>query len=176
MKDKDFIIKLLTDEQVVAKIRQKSEQLTRIIPEIKHMMHFEHQHPHHHLDVWEHTLLALENSNNNLKTRISLLLHDIGKPFCYQQDGEIRHYNCHAEKSATMAKTILERLQFDSAFINEVFEIIKRHDIPLTKSDLTKLPALSREIFEVQKCDALAHNPKYNQKRLDYITRIEAML
>ena len=176
MKNREFIIDLLTKDDVVCEIEKAIEQLLYFIPEIKGMIGFEHCHPHHHLNVWEHTLLALSYSDNNFKTRIALLLHDIGKPFCYQQDGAIRHYNGHAEKSVTIAEAILERMCFDLSFIDEVTEIIRRHDIPLSKSYIEKHPILAREIFAVQKCDALAHNPEYNQKRLDYISKIERIL
>ncbi len=176
MENKDFIIELLTKDNVVLEIRKETDKLLLIIPELEGMIGFEHYHPHHHLNVWEHTLLALSYSKNQLKTRISLLLHDIGKPHSYQQDGEIRHYRGHGDKSAIMAGAILERLNFDRAFIESVVEIIKKHDIPLSEADINMSPISSREIFEVQKCDALAHNPEYNQKRMDYIRKLEAML
>ena len=54
------------------------------------MIGFEHKHPHHHLDVWNHTLLALSYSPKDFDIRLVLLLHDIGKPHSYQ-DEEIRH-------------------------------------------------------------------------------------
>ena len=170
-----FIIELLTRDTVVAEIQKEMEHLLLIIPEIGHMVNFEHQHPHHHLNVWDHTLLALSYSPNRLKTRLSLLLHDIGKPFCYQQDGNIKHYKGHAEQSAKIAESVLDRLGFDREFTKEITEIILRHDTPLSETDITSSPTLSAEIFEAQKCDALAHNPEHNSKRLVYIDKTEAI-
>ena len=176
MDNKDFIVCILTKDNVASEIEKERDKLLLIIPELKAMIGFEHCHPHHHLNVWEHTLLALSHSKNQLKTRISLLLHDIGKPFCYQQDGEIRHYRGHGATSAELAKAILERLCFHMSFIDSITEIVRRHDEPLRESDIAKAPELSREIFEVQRCDALAHNPLYNEKRMAYIDKINAML
>ena len=176
MNDHDFFTDLLSADDVVSEIRSKLDELVRIVPEIKFMINFEHCHPHHHLDVFEHTLLALSHSKNDLKTRTVLLFHDIGKPLCYQQDGEIRHYRGHAEKSAAMAKAILERLGFDTVFTNDTVETVRRHDTPLSESDITAFPDFSRELFEVQKCDALAHNPEHNKRRMDYIDFIESKL
>ena len=47
------------------------------------------------------------------------LLHDIGKPFSYQ-DEEIRHFHGHPQISAQISKKILLRLGYDTNFINNV--------------------------------------------------------
>lgn len=175
-KNREFLIELLENDNVVVQIEKEIEHLLLIIPELNSIIGFEHCHPHHHLNVWEHTLLALSYSKNQFKTRLSLLLHDIGKPFSYQRDGEIMHYRGHAEQSAIIAKSILERLGFDKNFINEVIEIIKVHDTPLSELFISAHPLLAKDIFEVQKCDVLAHNPEHNQKRLLYINKIGSIL
>ena len=176
MENKDFLIALLKKDDVVLEIRNNLDKLLFVIPELKDMIGFEHCHPHHHLNVWEHTLLALQASPNQLEIRLSLLLHDIGKPFSYQQDGAVRHYQGHAKKSAMIAKSIFERLGFEELFTDSVIEIIKRHDTPLNEDDIVERPAFSKVLFEVQKCDALAHNPAYNQKRIAYINQMQALL
>ena len=176
MDNLDFITNLLTKDDLVLEIRNNLNDLTRIIPELKCMIGFNHRHPHHHLDVFEHTLLALNFSKNDLKIRVSLLFHDVGKPLSYQTDGEVNHYRGHAKKSCEIAKSVLERLKFSSDFIDQVCEIILRHDTPLTKDDLINSPTLFRDVFEVQKCDVFAHNPKFNQKRLAYIDSINLLL
>ena len=83
---------ILMADNIVESINENLDYLLQIIPEIKYMIGFDHKHPHHHLDVWKHTLLALSNSQQIFDVRLTLLLHDIGKPFSYQTDGEIRHY------------------------------------------------------------------------------------
>ncbi len=176
MDNKEFLMELLTQNDAVSEIRKKTNQLLSVIPELEIMIGFEHCHPHHHLNVWEHSLLALSFSENHFKTRMALLLHDIGKPLCYQQDGEFRHYHGHAEKSAVIAQATLERLGFVEGFVETVTAIVRRHDTPLTKDDIVSSPILSREIFEVQRCDAMAHNPLYNQKRLTYIAETKKII
>lgn len=171
-----FIIKILTSNDVVSSIKKELNKILLVIPELKDIVNFEHCHPHHHLNVWEHTLIALEFSDNNLNTRLALLLHDIGKPHSYQEDGEIRHYMGHPQKSAEISRRILERLGFDKDIIWHICEIVRRHDMPLRKSDIINRPALSKSIFEVQKCDAMAHNPIHNAKRMAYINEIEEIL
>lgn len=168
MDNKKILEKILISDDVVKSIKNNMQHLIVIIPEICDMVGFEHKHPHHHLDVWEHTLYALSFAPNNFDIRLALLLHDIGKPHSYQ-DGEVRHFQGHPEMSAKISKCILKRLGYNDNYITYICELIRRHDIPLTENDILANINLSKIIFEVQKCDALAHNPAKNQKRLEYI-------
>ena len=176
MKDREFIIELLSQQDVVLEIRKNSEELFRVIPELKAMVDFDHCHPHHHLDVWEHTLLALSYSKNELKIRLALLLHDLGKPFSYQQDGAVRHYKGHPAKSSEMSEVILKRLRFEENFICSICALINAHDTPMQEREIIEKLGFSRDLFEIQKCDAMAHNPVYNEKRLSYLKRIAELL
>jgi len=102
--ENDLIIlkNILMQEDVALSIKENKAILFDIIPELKDMVGFEHNHPHHHLDVWEHTLLALSKSPKDFELRLVLLLHDIGKPHSYQ-DEEIRHFRNHPLKSAEIS-------------------------------------------------------------------------
>ena len=173
--DRDYLVSLLLQNDVTAEIRKETDRLLSIIPPLRDMMGFEHCHPHHHLDVWEHTLLALSLSPRHLPTRLALLLHDLGKPYCYQQEGEFRHFKGHPERSADMAHPILTELGFDAVFVDSITELIRRHDTPLRPEDVTADPLWARELFAVQVCDALAHNPAHNKKRLAYISEMQAL-
>ena len=65
-------------------LREYEEVYSYIIPEIREMVGFEQHTPWHRFDVWEHTLHVVENTPTDLVLRLTALLHDIGKPFCYQ--------------------------------------------------------------------------------------------
>ena len=108
---------ILLSDDVVKSINENMDYLLQIIPEIEKMIGFEHNHPHHHLDVWNHTLLALSLSEKDFDIRLCLLLHDIGKPFSYQ-DEDVRHFRNHAEVSARMLKTIIKKLGIKVDYIN----------------------------------------------------------
>lgn len=174
MKNKEILKEILIGDDVIKNIRNNLQHLVAIMPEICDMIGFEHKHPHHHLDVWEHTLYALSLSPNDFDIRLALLLHDIGKPHSYQ-DNEVRHFKGHPELSAKISKLILERLGYEEDYITYICEIVNRHDTPLTIDDISKNMELSKVIFEVQKCDALAHNPAKNKKRIEYIETITKM-
>lgn len=166
---------ILTSDDVVKCINDNMDYMLSIIPEIKHMIGFKHMHPHHHLDVWNHTLLALSLSENDFEIRLCLLLHDIGKPFSFQEEGNIRHFKGHPEVSSLMSKNILKRLGYDEKFVNEVCYLIKYHDTPITKLDVSNNYDLSYKRYIIQRCDALAHNPEKLEKRKEYLSKTKIL-
>ena len=174
-KKRNKLYKILMNKDVVSSIRKNQDILLEIIPEIKHMIGFEHNHPHHHLDVFEHTLLALSLSNNDFLERLTLLLHDIGKPFSYQ-DNEIRHFKGHPDVSSKMSNKILERLGYKNDFIRDVCYLIKYHDTNISDDDINNNYDLTVKRYNIQKCDALAHNPNKLEKRIKYLNDIKNKL
>ena len=86
------------------------DQIFAIIPELKNEKDFDQKSEWHSFDVWDHTLATINACDENFEDRLILLLHDIGKPFSFQEDGNIRHFKNHAKQSAKMAKDILLRL------------------------------------------------------------------
>ncbi len=174
MSDKEFITRVLCEDDAARAIRREQEKLCRIIPELENMIGFDQRHPHHHLDLWEHTTLAISRSENDLKTRLALLLHDVGKPRSFTEEKGVRHYMGHPAVSAKIAEARLGALDFDQGFIKEISRLILLHDRPITSALVREDPDFSRDLFKIQICDVLAHNPLYNQKRLDYIEGCKA--
>lgn len=165
---------ILLYDDVVLSINSNIDLLFSLIPELKYMVGFDQKHPHHHLDVWQHTLLALSFSLNDFDIRLSLLLHDIGKPFSYQ-DEEVRHFRNHAVVSKMMSYDILKRLDFDDDFIDKICYLIEKHDSIITDKDVKKDFELEYKRYEIQKCDALAHNPDKLDKRIKYLYKAKKM-
>ena len=175
MNERDYVTRLLLEENVVDAIRADEERLLTIIPELRRTVGFDHRHPHHHLDVWEHTLLALSVSERSLSVRLALLLHDSGKPHCFTE-GEVRHFRGHHIKSAEIAESVLRRLDFDIETASEVITLVRRHDTAMTERDIEENLRLSKLLFEVQRCDTLAHNPLHNERRMEYLARTENLI
>lgn len=121
----DKLYEILMADDIIESINNNKSYLEELIPEIKYMYNFEHKHPHHHLDVWYHTLLALSLSEKDFEIRLTLLLHDIGKPFSYQEECEIRHFKGHPLVSANMTRNILERLNFNQEEIEKITYLVK---------------------------------------------------
>ena len=166
---------ILVSSDVKLAIESNLDYMLETIPEIKLMIGFEHKHPHHHLDVWEHTLYALSLSEEDFEIRLALLLHDVGKPYSYQE-GEIRHFLNHPNVSASMSKVILNRLNFDKQFIDKICYLIKYHDTPITQKQIDENYELTLKLYKIQSCDALAHHPDMLDKRKKYLEKIKRKL
>ena len=171
------LIRILTSDDVVNSINENMDYILEIIPEIKTIIGFKHQHPHHHLDVWNHTLLALSMSKNDFDIRLCLLLHDIGKPpSCKEGEDGVRHFKGHNLYSARISKDILKRLGFEDEYINEMCFLIEHHDEPIEDELIQKNYGLCLKLYEIQRCDALAHHPEKLEKRKAYLNVMQRKL
>ena len=114
------------------------------------MRGFEHKHPHHHLDVWQHTLLVVDNLEKyeDLELLMSGLLHDIGKPYSYQ-DEEVRHFHGHPEVSEKMAGEILNRLEYEKEFVENVCYLIKNHDKKIEPDNLDNSIEMVKKLLKL---------------------------
>ena len=171
---KSKIEECLTGTNAQELISENIEFLLTLLPEIKAMMGFEHKHPHHHLDVWEHTLEVLKNLNTkDLQLNMAALLHDIGKPFSYQ-DEEIRHFHGHPEASYKISQQILTRLRYDEDFIKGVLYLVITHDTPIEPNNLDNTWDMIYK--RLQYADAKAHHPDKIEKRLKLLNDIKERL
>lgn len=170
------LYRILMNSDVKESITSNLIYLIELIPELKSMIGFEHKHPHHHLDVWDHTLYALSLSEKDFDLRLSLLLHDIGKPFSFSEENEIRHFYHHPYVSAKIARTILARLGFGNDYINRICYLIEFHDAPITAKDIDNNYDLVFTRYLMQKCDALAHHPEKLEKRKKYLESAKKLI
>ena len=150
------------------------DYLLEIIPELKNTIGFKQNHPHHHLTVFDHIVLAITKSEKNFDVRLSLLLHDIGKPFSYQDDSNgIRHFKYHAEKSAEMAEIILKRLNFEDSYIEKIVYLITNHDLIINVETINKENLeLEKLRLMIQYADAKAHAPDKIDQRIVILDEI----
>lgn len=144
------------------------EIVFRIIPELQSLYGFNQKNPWHIYDVWEHTIKALEKSDNNLDIRLAILLHDIGKPHSYQDDGNIRHFKGHPLKSAEIAEQILRRLGYEENQILDICFLISNHAKTINVDDVNEENlVITKKLLHIQYCDAYAYNPVYLRDVLD---------
>lgn len=170
---RDEINKLLVNNLV----EKNQEIMFKYIPELKHMVGFDHKHPHHHLDVWGHTLAVVNNLKdfNDLELKMAGLLHDIGKPFSYQ-DEEVRHFHGHPEVSNKMCIDILNRLEYPQNFIDNVSYLVVMHDTPIDPQHLDNSYEMTKKLLFLQYADAKAHHPAKIKKRIDLLDNISKQL
>lgn len=168
---------ILVSKEVEKEVIENEDIIFEIIPELKYEKGFDQKNKYHCYDVWNHTINALKNSRNNIEIRLALLLHDIGKPFSCQEDGNIRHFKGHAEYSAKMAKLILERLGYNQYEINELCFLISNHATTIQgdtikKEDIEKY----KKLLYIQYCDASAYAPEYANQIVKKLDLIKVML
>ena len=97
------------------------------------MMGFDQRSIHHRYDVFTHTAQVVGLVPPQLALRWAALLHDIGKPACFEPDEQGHgHFYGHAKVSAAMANDILLRLKSPMALRQQVVFLIGQHMTPLT--------------------------------------------
>lgn len=107
---------------------RKAGLLKHILPEVDRMAGVA-QPPAFHPegDVWEHTLLLLQNMNEPSETlALGALLHDVGKPPTFEQADRIR-FNEHEKVGAAMTEQIMARLKYSNDETARVVDLVKQH-------------------------------------------------
>lgn len=138
-----------------------------IIPMMCHTVGFAQRGGHHFLDVFEHSLLAVGVIAPELVLRLTMLLHDIGKPFVWDSSESLSYdrFDDHAAVSAKLAGKILRDLKYDNATRKDVVELIAHHnDILLpdpvnVRRSLARLGEVqTRRLVQVKVADLIAHD------------------
>lgn len=124
--------KLLCGKDAAKVLREFREVIAQFIPEIRAAFEFEQHNPHHSYDVWEHTLHCVDAVGPKPVLRLTMFLHDLGKPLCFTRDAKgIGHFYGHPAISEELARKILNRLRYDKKTINTVLTLVQNHDLPL---------------------------------------------
>lgn len=98
-------------------------------PEWDEAMETRQNNPHHCYNVGEHMLRSMAAIKPDKVLRLTMMLHDIGKPKTLTTDPEgTDHFYGHAERGEEMARQILRRLKFDNETIRKVSRLVLYHD------------------------------------------------
>lgn len=152
-----------------------------VMPEYDRIRGVSQNTPNHIYDVEIHTLKAMENIEPDTILRLTMLMHDFGKPDVKRvvENGREIFYK-HPEVSARYANAILRRLKFDNFTRERVVRLVKWHGLKYDDSETSVRRALNRvggDIFEdfikVQRADILAKNPTVIPGKLDLLRRKE---
>ena len=138
----------------------------QFLPEFDACMETEQNTPYHCCCVGEHILKSLVNIRPDKVLRLTMLLHDIGKPAVKTTDENGRdHFKMHGPAGEKMAVDILRRLKFDNETISKVRRLIRWHDyrpMPEMKAVRRAVNRIGEDIFplymEVQRADMLAQS------------------
>lgn len=181
---RDELCRLLCGKAALDVLLPYSDVLCVPIPELAPCVGFEQHSRYHCYDVYEHMARAAAAcGTQDAVTRFALLLHDMGKPRCFTMDERGGHFKGHAEVSAALAGSVLDRLRFDGKRRREILELILFHDTPpepTPKSVRRRLARLGPEqlfrLLEVARADALAHAAWTVEPRLRELDAAKALL
>lgn len=167
------------------KIRDAWETgMTRIVlPEFDRCMACEQNNPHHIYSVGEHTIRALQEAEADPILRLTMLLHDFGKPAVKTTDENgIDHFHGHPAVSEELAADILRRLKFDNETIRQVKKLVYFHDYhpALTPAGVRRAAnKIGEELFplylKVRHADVLAQNPETQETKLANLEEVQKL-
>lgn len=145
-----------------------------ILPEFDEMMKTEQETPHHMYTVGEHTIKALTYIRANKILRLTMLLHDVGKPIMKTIDADgVAHFKYHDIEGEKIVKKILKRLKFDNDTLKKVTKLVRYHDyrIPARmKSVRHAINTIGEDLFpfylEVRMADTMAQSEYQRTEKL----------
>lgn len=177
------LVKLLVSKHP-EKIREACRLgLTKVVlPEYDAIVGVSQHTPNHIYDVEEHTIHALQSIEAEPILRLTMLMHDFGKPIVKKHDAGRDIFYKHAEVSAMLCKDILKRLKFDNYTMEHVCRLVKWHGLKYLPNEISVRRALNRvgkDIFEdfikVQRADISAKNPKVIGEKLAMLEEKERL-
>ncbi len=120
---------LMTDNPSIGLILARETHLLKyILPELDSCYGVGQTRKTAQMDVFTHTMLALEASEKAEHIRWAVLFHDVGKPETFELDegGQI-HFFKHELVGARIARQYLKRYRRSQEFINKVVGLITYH-------------------------------------------------
>ena len=154
-----------------------------ILPEFDRMMETKQETPHHNANVGEHTIRAMLGVEPDKILRLTMLLHDSGKPDKKTMDEKnVAHFKGHAKVSTVIAKEVLTRLKFDNDTLRKVTKLVEYHDYRMAaepKNVRRAMNRISEELFpyymKVRRADVLAQSEYKRKDKIQNLDEIEQL-
>lgn len=172
---------LLCGAAAASVLRQFRAVLWVLVPELRDADGFRQYNYHHAYTVWGHTLAALDAAEPEPVLRLTMLLHDVGKPAAFTMDKQlVGHFYGHAVIGAALTERILRRLRYDGETIRTVTELVRRHDTdlyPPTEKRLRRVLAAlgeeqTRRLIRVRRADRLGKGTEDVERLEEFIRQV----
>lgn len=158
--------KLLCGRDVYRVLTDYPDVICTMLPEMTPAVGFDQKNRYHIYDVYTHIAKTVEAIESDETLRLTMLLHDIGKPYSYTEEKGVRHYRGHPAKSAEIAREWLMRMHADGETTRLVPLLCSLHDreiVPEKRPVKRLFLKLSYDeiimLCKVQEADASAHSP-----------------
>jgi tRNA nucleotidyltransferase (CCA-adding enzyme) len=174
---------LLSDHPEKIRLAYELGITKQILPEFDRCMETPQNNIHHMYSVGEHTIATLQNIRPDRVLRLTMLMHDMGKPATISIDEKgINHYYGHAEEGKKIAHGIFRRLKFDRDTMDRVCNLILYHDdrFPATEKNVRRqIHRVGEEdyplLFEIQYADTMAQSTYMREEKLKLIEDTKAV-
>ncbi len=109
------------------RLMQKVGLLEKILPELSQSVGVEQPGGYHAYDVFEHSILTVDNAPRDLVIRLAALFHDISKPETrVLVQGGATFYG-HEKRGSKLTQKILSRLRYSNQVIEQVCLLVDKH-------------------------------------------------
>ena len=168
------LCKLLVGEKAGDILRQYPDVFCQFWPQLEPLITLEQNNPWHCWGGWEHTIHAVETAPPELILRLTMLLHDIGKPSCKSTDENgIDHFYGHPAVSAKLADEMLQSLKFDNKTRERVVTLVEYHDVQIPNRERSVHKWLGRlgpetffQLLEIKRADGMGQAYELVKDRL----------
>lgn len=175
--------KLLCGKNAASVLREFSDVTAVFIPEITACIGFDQNNIHHCYDVWEHTLVTIDNIAPDPVLRWTMFCHDLGKPETFFVDERGGHFYGHYKNSSRIAKAILHRLKASNEFIDTVSLLVYHHDsvIPETERSVKRLIVKlgmnnAQRMLKINLADAMGQSRHQLNERKEHISNLTVIM
>ncbi|MBP1588024.1 MAG: HD domain-containing protein [Clostridia bacterium] len=160
-----------------------------IIPELEPAANCLQETVFHLYTVYEHSVVAMVNIEDDPELRLTMLLHDVGKPYVktFDENGTV-HFKKHAEYGANLTGEILERLRASNNMRRKICTLVLYHEYFRTGfkefngsaraaagSLLVKTgPENALLLVKVMRADLMGKNPEFTEGTSRKIDNLEA--
>ncbi|MBQ9782534.1 MAG: HD domain-containing protein [Clostridia bacterium] len=169
------LTKILLGDNVEQVLLEYKQVFFTLFPSLEKCDGFDQKSKFHAYDVFTHIVKSVALAEKDKNVRLALLFHDIEKPSCFSiDDNGVGHFYGQQEKSANLAREILNDLKIDNETKKQVCFLIRYHDYmiePTKKAIKVWLYKHGidnvKKLLKVKIADALAHSQDHIIKRLD---------
>ena len=174
------LLKLLSGNGVLSVLCDYKEVIFFIIPELRKCYSTPQNTPHHCYNVYEHTAHSVANIEPLPHLRMTMLLHDIGKPSTMTTDTQgISHFKNHQYVGGQIAEKILKRLRFSKKETKYICSLIAQHDnrFPASEKSVKKFISrhgkdFFRDYVKIRTADTLAQSDYMRNEKLNNIKSV----
>ena len=158
--------KLLCGKNVLNVLDEFRQVIGVIIPQLIPSFNCAQNTPWHTYTVYEHIIHSVDFAPCDPVIRLTMLLHDIGKPSVKRTDENGRdHFKTHADAGEKIAAEVLSKLKVSNNIYNKVTTLIKYHQSVENVNDVKIKHWFNKigeeytlSLFDVRIADLKAHN------------------